>query len=408
MLFPGSSSARNVTALVCVCCLVSIGLTMLWTRDLQPRTEVKIDEPRSAAGLGPAAAAATPVALHDGPYGLTSAQRKTVCLSHCHDEFAALLKIEVEKAQQKFSALQEASLTSTPPPPPPPPPPPQPCEVQSSSSQQVAEEQSSASQRVVEEQSSSAQQATVTTQSVEQMPFPYFTPTRFQHVVEQVKWLHRFMPGDAEGGSYVFAVSMQTLFRAATTLPNMRVYCESGFNGGHSAMTILASNPTVKVYSIDMMGRSYSEQLAQLVSEKYGDRFKLIRANVFDALRTPSVFDGNKCDFMFSDAHPKQDEKTLSAAELELWPQHAASKAVLMYEAGTLYARAHPHAFHGPNSDFERVVESQVLRPLRVIHSDRPSVVGSIRPGGPTSMSVWLYSAGASEYSAAELATMAM
>jgi len=91
-----------------------------------------------------------------------------------------------------------------------------------------------------------------------------------------------------------------------------RTYCEVGFNGGHSAASVLAARPGVDVLSFDLAVFPYSNSTAKLLSDLYMERFKLVRGDSTTTI--PAYVESMKrsgnpvtCDVMFIDGgHMKE------------------------------------------------------------------------------------------------------
>ena len=112
---------------------------------------------------------------------------------------------------------------------------------------------------------------------------------------------------------------MLQLVRSFRPLSQRAIYCETGMNGGHSVAAMLLAHPNLKAYVFDLVGYKYSERVAALLSESFGERFELRRGSSRHSLPVfvPSIVaNGSRCDLIFVDGDHKdvgalQDIKTL-------------------------------------------------------------------------------------------------
>jgi hypothetical protein len=82
----------------------------------------------------------------------------------------------------------------------------------------------------------------------------------------------------AEGDISTRASHIEHLSQAAS-LPNVTTVCETGFNQGFSALVWLASNPSLHVYSFDIMRYSGSYAALEFVQNNFPGRLTLIRGD---------------------------------------------------------------------------------------------------------------------------------
>ena len=75
-----------------------------------------------------------------------------------------------------------------------------------------------------------------------------------------------------EGNSDSYQIEIDKLIELTA---GKKHYGEIGFNNGHSADTVLANNPTIKVTSFDI-GNNDSLQAYKLLKQEYGDRLTVI------------------------------------------------------------------------------------------------------------------------------------
>jgi predicted O-methyltransferase YrrM len=68
------------------------------------------------------------------------------------------------------------------------------------------------------------------------------------------------------------------------TLRFRRNALEIGFNAGHSALLILASNPKVTYLGVDIGEHSYTREAGRILQNYFGDRFNLLIGDSQDVL----------------------------------------------------------------------------------------------------------------------------
>ena len=156
------------------------------------------------------------------------------------------------------------------------------------------------------------------------------SPNFVQQVSQQLHELNKNLPKQIEGGSFVSLLSIDLLTFIAR-LPHVKIYCESGFNAGHSSLVMLAADPSLKVISIDKMVHQYSITAKKHIDARFPGRHLLIQDDVLHALK---VWNASKCDFIFSDSHYKPH----IAEEALLWQDKAEGHTLFMYEARAKYA----------------------------------------------------------------------
>ena len=87
-------------------------------------------------------------------------------------------------------------------------------------------------------------------------------------------------------------------------LPTTSNYCEVGMNGGHSVSALLLANPRLNAHVFDIMILKYSRPVADLLTSRFGSRFKLVEGNSRATL-PPWVESaraaGRTCDVTFVD-----------------------------------------------------------------------------------------------------------
>ena len=78
---------------------------------------------------------------------------------------------------------------------------------------------------------------------------------------------YRFMAG------YVREYQVRRMWLLARR-PAVRTFCETGFNGGHSAVAMLLASATLVVHSFDTFSHKYSAQIVDLLSTRFGGRLQ--------------------------------------------------------------------------------------------------------------------------------------
>ena len=82
-------------------------------------------------------------------------------------------------------------------------------------------------------------------------------------------------------------------------IPWVKTICEVGFNAGHSAISWLAADMKVNLYSFDLGKHDYVRPLAEYVTQRYPGRFQIILGDSRETMpkfirEHPAV----KCDIM--------------------------------------------------------------------------------------------------------------
>jgi hypothetical protein len=106
-------------------------------------------------------------------------------------------------------------------------------------------------------------------------------------------------------------------------------YCEVGFNGGHSAVAALLSNPDAVVHSFDIGQLGYSKPAAALLTTAFPGRFHIHWGN---SIETIPLFvkqhPGQKCGLLLIDGG--HDRDTVLADIVNLEPAAACSNSVIL------------------------------------------------------------------------------
>lgn len=79
----------------------------------------------------------------------------------------------------------------------------------------------------------------------------------------------------------------EKVFKRLASDPRVKTICETGFNGGHSALRWLLTNPTARIISFDIgdgPGEHHVEAAAAYLKEHFGDRFELVLGNSAETL----------------------------------------------------------------------------------------------------------------------------
>ena len=87
-------------------------------------------------------------------------------------------------------------------------------------------------------------------------------------------------------------------------LPHVKTACETGFAQGHSGLIFLHANPSLTLYSFEIMqhGTEYKERCVDFVRSNYGDRFQLVVGNSSVVVpRVRRYFPSLTCDLMAVD-----------------------------------------------------------------------------------------------------------
>lgn len=140
-----------------------------------------------------------------------------------------------------------------------------------------------------------------------------------------------------EGGAHSNPASFALLASAVASHhhPAFKRVCESGFNGGHSAVAMLTANRHVQVVSIDIMSHKYAHAGAAFVEGSFPGRHTLLRGDVFDVLsKTPPL----NCDFVLVDTHPRQNGQAAFGKEMISWIKHLSSPlSLMMWETESIW-----------------------------------------------------------------------
>ena len=93
--------------------------------------------------------------------------------------------------------------------------------------------------------------------------------------------------------------------------PRVRVYCEVGMNGGHSAAAMLIGNPRVVVHSFDLYEHEYAGPAASLLNLTFGNRFVSHPGDSRMSVPAWVADSSNRCDLLLVDGdHSAKGAKT--------------------------------------------------------------------------------------------------
>lgn len=179
--------------------------------------------------------------------------------------------------------------------------------------------------------------------NVQQMDLNANTMTTIQHMFTILDRFmeyhdpHSFMYG------YIRPVQIVDMLKEVTRL-NAKTYCEVGFNGGHSAVTMLAAFPDIEVYSFDLGIFQYSAPIVQFLEIMYPQRFHFIKgfSNETIPQYAPHVLKG-KCDLIFIDG--SHDEVDVWTDILNLGAAAAPSHVVFLDDTQTMDASEYIDSF---------------------------------------------------------------
>jgi len=101
------------------------------------------------------------------------------------------------------------------------------------------------------------------------------------------------------------------MLQSYASTPEVKTICEVGFNGGHSALLLLLSNPSAHVYSFDISRYSYTKPAMQFVSAHFPQRFTFIEGDSAETLPA----------FRFERADVKCDLAIVDGSHLSPWPK---------------------------------------------------------------------------------------
>ena len=117
--------------------------------------------------------------------------------------------------------------------------------------------------------------------------------------------MHRLSPEQNYQTGYVRELQVRRMINLVRQ-PSVRVYCEIGFNGGHSAAAMLLANPRLQVHSFDLMAWRYSNRSLELLTTMFGPRLTM---HPGDSTRTVPEWtrrNPRECDVLFVDGDHTQ------------------------------------------------------------------------------------------------------
>jgi predicted O-methyltransferase YrrM len=107
-------------------------------------------------------------------------------------------------------------------------------------------------------------------------------------------------PGYAWQTGYVRELQLRRMVELVRQ-PDVRVYCEIGFNGGHSSAAMLLANPQLTVHAFDLMMWKYSNVTTSLLRTTFGQRFRLHPGDSAVTVPAWTREHPRKCDMIFVD-----------------------------------------------------------------------------------------------------------
>jgi len=120
------------------------------------------------------------------------------------------------------------------------------------------------------------------------------------------------MPQYAWQTGYVRELQLRRMVQLARQ-SDARVYCEIGFNGGHSSAAMLLANPRLTVHAFDLMAWHYSNATSALLRSTFGKRFRLHPGDSTVTLPAWAQLHPKSCDLTFVDG-----DHTLQGAMLDM------------------------------------------------------------------------------------------
>merc|ERR1719387_1157466 len=163
--------------------------------------------------------------------------------------------------------------------------------------------------------------------------------------------------------------------------PWVQNICETGFNGGHSAMLFLLSNPRAKVFSFDLGVYPYSKAAASFLANKFPGRFVLVPGDSRQSVPAlHAEMPGLKCQMLSIDGGHGIDVVRADITNLQKLADPERNLVVVNNspcEAGWCT---------GPSSAWQEAVESRAILPLSRspldgIHGFSAGVL--VAPGSP-------------------------
>lgn len=170
----------------------------------------------------------------------------------------------------------------------------------------------------------------------------------------------------AEG--YATQSSRQTeQYAALAAAPAVRTICETGFNGGHSALLYLLANPTAHVISFDLGKYAYTDAAAQWLAAKFPQRFELIRGDSTQTVpRLVAERPDLRCDFISVDGGHTEEVATADVWNLAriatLSPSGDAANVLLVDDTPCMA----PYCA-GPKRAWSAAVSYAVVEPIEQV-----------------------------------------
>jgi hypothetical protein len=173
-----------------------------------------------------------------------------------------------------------------------------------------------------------------------------------------------------EGDISTRASHIEYLSRAAS-LSTVKTVCELGFNQGFSAIMWLASNPSLRVYSFDLMRYSGSYAALEFVQNNFPGRLTLIRGDSKHSIADfASTHCDLTCDIIFVDGLHTFDG---ALTDMKSFSQLAHAQTVLlMDDLGSAKFNGVEQAWSHAITD-GLIVESQRILAVEPVPLDWPS-----------------------------------
>ena len=133
--------------------------------------------------------------------------------------------------------------------------------------------------------------------------------------------MHELMPEQNYQTGYVRELQLRRMVQLVRR-PEVRTYCEIGFNGGHSAAAMLHANPQVMVHAFDIMGWTYSNRTSAILRTMFGKRFRMHRGDSRVTVPEWTQKNPQACDLLFVDGDHSQH-----GAHLDMVNMRAAAAA---------------------------------------------------------------------------------
>ena len=112
--------------------------------------------------------------------------------------------------------------------------------------------------------------------------------------------MHELSPEQNYQTGYVRELQLRRMVNLVRR-PSVRVYCEIGFNGGHSAAAMLLANPRLLVHSFDLMAWRYSNVTSSVLKTMFGPRLTMHPGDSKVTVPEWTRRSPRECDVLFVD-----------------------------------------------------------------------------------------------------------